>query len=94
MPSPLQIRRVLAQWVRRQGTPVEFPPFHLPIPLVSSLTVGELVRSMSGDLYRVTAVGPGALMLENSVDRKVFTNRGEGAYGWAAHAAPHLHWIL
>lgn len=82
-----------ARWLLATDTPPR-PPFHLPAAHVSALSVGERVLGIDGTQYVVTAVGPGALVLEAPGHVLCFTNRGYRSYSWAFFAAPLLHWVL
>jgi hypothetical protein len=64
------------------------------VALVASLEVGDRVRGLDGVEYVVTAVGPGALVLEAGPVVLAFTNHGYQTYSWAYFAAPVLHWML
>lgn len=85
--------KVAGLWLKRKSMPSTVP-FHLPRGLVSALCLGDVVRGMNGLLYKVTAVGPGALMLEAEVETREYTNQGYGDYAWAFFAAPEIHWLL
>lgn len=69
-------------------------PFPLPRALVSSLALEDMVMGTNGMLYKVTAVGPGALVLDAGVETREYTNQGYGDYAWAYFAAPELHWLI
>lgn len=88
------VRRVAARWLLGHDLPPQAKtPFTLPVPLVASLAVGDVVKGIDGAVYCVTAVGPGAIVLESAKGAPVaFTNEGYGAYSWAYFAAPCLHW--
>ena len=87
--------RVAARWLLSHELPPQSKlPFHLPVALVAHLSVGQNIRAIDGQVYVVTAVGPGALMLDNGREQLIFANHGYGSYSWAYYAAPHLHWVL
>lgn len=91
-------RKVLAQkvaglWLKRRSMP-SVPLFTLPRGLVSSLRLDDLVMGTDRKLYKVTAVGPGALVLDTGFETREYTNQGYGDYAWAYFAAPELHWLF
>jgi len=91
------VRRVAARWLLRQELPPQAKvPFSLPVPLVAALAVDDVVRGVDGAVYRVSAAGPGALVLESELGgfARVFTNGEYRAYSWAYLAAPFLHWKI
>ena len=68
----------------------------LPVALVAALKLDDRLVGVDGEHYRVTSVGPGAIVLEPAAggDPLVFTNRGYAPYSWAYYAAPRLHWLM
>lgn len=87
--------RVAARWMTgHEAPPAASRPAHLPVALVATLQVGDLVLDMGGVVRRVSSVGPGSLTLDTPTEQLIFTNRGYRSWSWAYDAAPRLHWLI